>query len=196
MAYMYVGCSYLLPLVVRDFCRVAFLDGYQGALWQPWVHCCGGGRYVEGNAAHMHHSFQPVNAHPFTQRAHEVLLCLHTSCHQSCRGVAGMVRARCSGASPMLGCIDCQGVCANLVGCVPICCNPVSPYNHCINLALRHQRCSCRVHYERGSQPIMHQLIRSQPGSCTPLRLLASCQRVKLCCRRAQGCSTGVGGPP
>ena len=90
VAYMYVGCSYLLPLVVRDFRRVAFLDGYQGALRQAWVHCCGGGRYVEGNAAHMHHNLSQSTHTPLLS---ELTECCFACTHQSCRGVAGMVRA-------------------------------------------------------------------------------------------------------
>lgn len=68
----------------------------------------------------------------------------------------------------MLGSIHCKGVGANLVGCVPIGCNPVGSHNYCIHLALCHQGCSCRVHYEGGRQPIMDQLICCQPGTCTP----------------------------
>ena len=62
--------------------------------------------------------------------------------------------------SPMLSSVDCKGIGANLVGCVAICGNPVCAHHDRIDLALRHQRCSRRVHDERGGQAIMHQLVR------------------------------------
>ena len=67
----------------------------------------------------------------------------------------------------MLSSVDCKGICANLVGCVAVRRNPVCAHNNCVYLALRHQRCSCRVHNERGWQAVMDQLICSQSRPCT-----------------------------
>ena len=74
----------------------------------------------------------------------------------------------------MMGSADCKGVCAYLVGSVTIGCDAVRPDYHRIHPPLCHQRCSRRVHNERGRQPVMDQLICSQPGPCAPRSLLTT----------------------
>ena len=82
---------------------------------------------------------------------------------------AASTKAHNSGAcSPMLRSVDCKGVRANLVGCVTICGNPVSAHHNRIHLALCHECRRSRIHNEGGGQAVVDQLVRGQPGACTP----------------------------
>jgi len=69
-------------------------------------------------------------------------------------------------AAPVLLRVDSERVCADLVGRVTVGSDPVRPDDHRINLPSCHERASGAVCYEGGRQTLLHQLVRSQPGTC------------------------------
>jgi len=62
--------------------------------------------------------------------------------------------------------VDSERVRADLVRRVAVGGDPVRPDDYRVDLPGCHERASGAVCYEGGRQALLHQLVRSQPGTC------------------------------